>query len=89
MDRRRQMSVKRCQGDQGSALVEMAFILVPLSLMLFAGFVATGVGRFVECRQRMRKGARVRANQPQAGFTINTVTRKRAMKRHDLEGACL
>jgi len=64
-------------------------LVTALSLMLFVGFVATGLVGFLGWRQRMREGARVSAKQPQIRLTINTVTRRRAMKRHDLEGAPL
>ena len=64
-------------------------LVTALSLMLFVGFVATGLVGFLGWRQRMREGAGVSANQPQTGLTINTVTRRRAMKRYDLEGAPL
>ena len=64
-------------------------LVTALSLMLFVGFVATGLVGFLGWRQRMREGAGVSANQPQTGLTINTATRRRAMKRYDLEGAPL
>ena len=53
-------------------------LVTALSLMLFAGFVATGLVGFLGWRQRMREGAGVSANQPQTGRTFNPVSRRLA-----------
>ena len=64
-------------------------LVTALSLVLFVGFVTTGVIGLLGWRKRMRQGAGVSANQPQTGPTIITATRRRAMRRCDLEGARL
>ena len=62
-------------------------LVTALGLLLFVGFVATGLVGFLGWRQRMREGAGLSVSQPQTGLTINTATRRRAMQRFDLEGA--
>ena len=63
-------------------------LVTALSLMLFVGFVTTGLIGFLGWRQRMRQGAGVSAKQ-QTGFTIDIATRRRAMRRNGLEGVRL
>ena len=46
-------------------------VVTALSLVLFIGFVATGLVGFLGWRERMREGAGLSANQPQ------TVSRSR------------
>lgn len=54
MDQRRRVSGRRCRGDQGTALVEMAFILVPLCLLLLGIIV---YGYLMSFRQNMTQAA--------------------------------
>lgn len=64
-------------------------LVTALGLLLFVGFVATGLAGFLGWRQRMREDAGLSVSQPQTGLTTNTATRRRAMQRFDLEGAPL
>ena len=64
-------------------------LVTALGLLLFVGFVATGLAGFLGWRQRMREDAGLSVSQPQTGLTTNTATRRRAMQRFDLEGARL
>lgn len=54
MERRRQVPARRCEGDAGTALVEMAFILVPLCLLLLGIIV---YGYLMSFRQNMTQAA--------------------------------
>jgi Flp pilus assembly protein TadG len=51
---RRQKSPNRCEGDAGTSLVEMAFLLVPLCLFLFGIIV---YGYLMSFRQNMTQAA--------------------------------
>ena len=54
MEARREGSPRRCEGDAGTALVELAFILAPLCLLLF-GIVVYGY--LMSFRQNMTQAA--------------------------------
>jgi len=53
-------------------------VVTALSLVLFVGFVATGLVGFLGWRERMREGAVFSANQPQ---TVPRSTRYHAGER--------
>src|SRR5690242_12463887 len=54
VEARRQGSPRRCEGEAGTALVEMAFILAPLCLPLFGIIV---YGYLMSFRQNMTQAA--------------------------------
>ena len=62
-------------------------VVTALSLVLFVGFVATGVVGFLGWRQRMREGAVSAPLSPDA-LTVSTRLRQREIE-YDLEGARL
>jgi hypothetical protein len=63
-------------------------VLTALSLVLFVGFVATGLVGFLGWRQRMREGAGFSGHQGQT-LKIDTLTALEQTKQCDLEGARL
>ena len=56
MQGRRQESPKRCEGEAGTALVEMAFMIAPLCLLLFGIIV---YGYLMSFRQNMHRASAV------------------------------
>src|SRR5690349_23552436 len=54
VERPHQQSPKRCTGDDGTALVEMAFVIVPLCMLLFGIIV---YGYLMSFRQNMTQAA--------------------------------
>ncbi len=79
MEGRHRQSPKRCTGDDGTALVEFAMVLVPLSLMVFGIIV---YGYLMSFRQNMTaaaaEGARAGAVVPADGPNVYTTAISRA-----------
>ena len=63
-------------------------VVTALSLVLFVGFVATGLVGFRGWRQRMREGAVFIPIKPSA-LRTNTLTARRKNEQYGLEGARL
>ena len=64
-------------------------VVTALSLVLFVGFVATGLVGFLGWRQRMREGAGFSAPSSPDALKIDTLTALREDEQYDLEGARL
>jgi Flp pilus assembly protein TadG len=78
--------VRRCHGDSGAALVEMAFVLVPLSLLLFGIIV---YGYLMSFRQNMTtaaaEGARAGAVAPSSTGNSKAIAAARNATRSSLQ----
>ncbi|MEY2421753.1 MAG: hypothetical protein QOI95_1820 [Acidimicrobiaceae bacterium] len=72
MQGRRQEAPKRCTGDDGTALVEMAFLLAPLCLLLFGIIV---YGYYMSFRQNMTQAAAEGARAGAVAPILQAVTR--------------
>lgn len=77
---------KRCQGDAGTALVEMAFLIAPLCLLLFGIIV---YGYLMSFRQNMTtaaaEGARAGALAPNSVGDVDAITQATDATNHALE----
>src|SRR5205085_1642295 len=84
VERRHHESPRRCAGDNGTAMVEMAFVLVPLCMLLFGILI---YGYLMSFRQNMvqaaAEGARAGAVAAQSS---NIATDARAAAEQSISG---
>src|SRR3954471_22242163 len=86
VERRHQESPRRCSGDDGTALVEMAFVIVPLCMLVFGIIV---YGYLMSFRQNMTQaaaeGARAGALAPTSAGDVTAIAQATDATSHALQ----